>query len=67
MSKRCWDNRDDLTCTAPRCRKYVKSGDGLQWIDEDGELQRYCLKHHMALYQEKQHGRAELGDNQDSA
>lgn len=50
--KRVWDTWDNLICTAPRCRTFVKSGDGNQFIDEDGDLQRWCLKHYMTLFQD---------------
>lgn len=27
-------------------------GDGLQFIDKDGDLQRWCLKHYKTLFEE---------------
>lgn len=33
---------DDFHCSALRCRKSVDPGHGIQWLDEEGEMQRYC-------------------------
>jgi hypothetical protein len=42
---------------------YVKSGDGLQFIDKDGDLQRWCLKHYKTLFQETK----DAGSSEDQA
>jgi hypothetical protein len=29
-------------CMAPRCRQFVKNGDGSQFLEEDGSYSRFC-------------------------
>lgn len=41
-------------CTAPLCRKFVKFGDGNQWIDEKGELERFCWKCWQGLFKKEE-------------
>lgn len=67
--KRVWDDWSNLVCTAPRCRTYVKSGDGNQFFDDDGDLQRYCIKHWELLFQEPEHaeGRSATEDGTTSS
>lgn len=30
-------------CTARGCRTKIKDGSGIQWLDEKGEWERYCI------------------------
>lgn len=60
--KRVWDDWSNLNCTAPRCRTYVKSGEGNQFIDEDGDLQRWCVKHWTGMFKEAKNGKSEAAE-----
>lgn len=41
MKAASWD-RVSLVCTAPHHKDVVLAGAGMQFVDESGELQRYC-------------------------
>ena len=33
------------TCTKARCKKVLRYGEAVQFLDEDGQEQRYCDPH----------------------
>ena len=41
MKATSWDGVS-LVCTAPYHKDVVLAGGGMQFVDEEGELQRYC-------------------------
>lgn len=43
------DERGWMICTAPHCRTLIRYGQGVQFVDGDQKLQRYCEKHYCAL------------------
>ena len=47
---------ENVRCTNPKCRGRIKDGQGNQWIDSEGELQRYCWACHVEWIE------AETGD-----
>lgn len=30
-------------CTRSKCRTHIDPGHGMQWVDDDGQLQRFCV------------------------
>jgi len=41
-------------CTRPKCRTHVDPGHGNQWVDEKGELQRYCTPCYEKKFKERE-------------
>ena len=41
-------------CTRPKCRTHVDPGHGIQWVDEKGDLQRFCTPCYEGMFKERE-------------
>lgn len=44
-------------CTHPKCRTHIDPGSGVQWVDDDGQLQRYCWPHYQEMFRREEEER----------
>lgn len=54
MKQRTEEAVESLACTASRCRKNVDPGQGIQWLNEKGEIERYCWGHYKKMIAEEE-------------